>query len=70
MYSVKIPAMEQKKLQELINWLNLQINYTSNVISDNEKTRNIGRKIQYEGMRDAFIDCLNALVTNGSTAKA
>ena len=59
--------MENKKLQELINWLTIQINYTRNVIDESDNTSNIGRKIQYEGMCNAFKVCLDKLVSNSSS---
>ena len=55
--------MENKKLQELILWLNVQINYTGNVIDESHNTSNIGREMQYEGMRSAFTECLNKFMT-------
>ena len=59
--------MEQKKLQELIHWLNVQINYTAMVIDESHNV-NIGREIQYEGMHSAFVDLLNELTSNNNQA--
>ena len=53
--------MEKKQLQELINWLTIQINYTGKVINESHDVSNIGREVQYEGMRNAFMECLNKL---------
>ena len=61
--------MENKKLQELINWLNNQINYTGNVIHESHNACNVGREIQYEGMRNAFIECLDKLANNAIGGK-
>jgi hypothetical protein len=53
--------MKNEQLQEMIIWLNAQIEHSSTVINDSKKSSNFGREAQYEGMRDAFIRCLNML---------
>ena len=55
--------MEKEQLQQLIRWLNEQIDYTNRVINESHQTNNYGRESQYEGMRDAFVRCLN-MVSN------
>jgi hypothetical protein len=51
--------MNPEQLQQLINWLNLEIERLNESIDDALKTNNHGRKVQYEGMRDAFSKFLN-----------
>lgn len=53
--------MEKEQLQSLIRWLNDQIKNTNTIISEAHTTNNIGRGAQYEGMRDAFVRCLNRI---------
>ncbi|HVA99023.1 MAG TPA: hypothetical protein VNG53_09015 [Bacteroidia bacterium] len=51
--------MKSEKLQELIRWLNDQINHANGVIEESQRNHNYGRESQYEGIRDAFMRCLN-----------
>ena len=53
--------MEKEQEMEFIRWLNTQINYTKDVINESHKNNNYGRESMYEGMRDAFLRCLNKL---------
>lgn len=55
--------MENERVQQLIRWLNEQIAHTNLVINESHQTNNYGRESQYEGMRDAFVRCLN-MITN------
>jgi len=53
--------MNPEKLQILIRWLNEQIRYANDTIQESRQNNNYGREIQYEGIRDAFMRCLNKL---------
>ena len=53
--------MDKDQLQLLIRWLNAQINHTNKTITEAHDANNFGRETQYEGMRDAFMRCLNKL---------
>ncbi len=53
--------MSLEQLQEIVDWLKHQIKYLESSISEAQQTNNYGRKLQHEGMRDAFIKCLNQL---------
>lgn len=53
--------MSLEQLQEIVNWLKYQIKYLESSINEAQQTNNYGRKLQHEGMRDAFIKCLNQL---------
>ncbi len=57
----KLPHMKQEKLHDLVNWLTGQVEHLSTAINEAHDTRNFGREAQYEGMRDAFLRCLNKL---------
>ncbi|MDO9184545.1 MAG: hypothetical protein Q7W13_00930 [Bacteroidia bacterium] len=50
--------MNPEQLQQIINWLNLEIERLNLSINEADKTNNYGRKTQYEGMRDAFVQFL------------
>ena len=52
---------QKKEMQQLINWLSEQINHANEVITESHRASNIGREVQYEGMRDAFMRCLNMI---------
>ncbi|MCC6690811.1 MAG: hypothetical protein IT235_04700 [Bacteroidia bacterium] len=53
--------MSSEKIQEMLNWLNDQIEYANEAIQESHLTHNYGRQSQYEGIRDAFMRCLNKL---------
>ncbi|MES2140841.1 MAG: hypothetical protein V4511_14125 [Bacteroidota bacterium] len=50
--------MNPEQLEQIINWLNLEIERLNVSIDEADKTNNCGRKTQYEGMRDAFVQFL------------
>jgi hypothetical protein len=56
--------MNNEQLQELIKWLTKQIDHTNKAIMEANSSQNFGREAQYEGMRDAFLRCLNQLNVN------
>lgn len=53
--------MNSEQLQEVVHWLNQQIVHVNEVINEAHRTNNLGTETQYEGMRDAFMRCLNKL---------
>jgi hypothetical protein len=53
--------MNTEQLQEVVHWLNQQISHVNEAIQEAHRTNNFGRETQYEGMRDAFMRCLNKL---------
>jgi hypothetical protein len=53
--------MNPDQFQQIMNWLNQQIVHLNESIIEAHQTNNCGRKTQYEGMRDAFMSCLNEL---------
>ncbi len=54
-------AMNKEKMQQLMSWLNDQIIHANDVIKESHQSSNPGRESQYEGMRDAFMRCLNMI---------
>jgi hypothetical protein len=55
--------MKPEQLQEMVQWLNQQIAHINHSINQAQLESNYGRESQYEGMRDAFMRCLNKLTT-------
>ena len=53
--------MNPEKLHDFVNWLNGQVQHLSSAINDAHDDNNFGREAQFEGMRDAFMRCLNKL---------
>lgn len=53
--------MNTEQLQQMVNWIDQQIMHLNDSIIEAQKSNNYGRKIQYEGMRDAFSKCLGKL---------
>ena len=53
--------MNSEQLQEVVQWLNQQIVHVNEAINEAHRNNNHGRETQYEGMRDAFMRCLNKL---------
>lgn len=58
---IKNIPMNTEKLQEVVQWLNQQIAHLNDAINEARNTQNFGRESQCEGMRDAFIRCLNKI---------
>jgi hypothetical protein len=53
--------MDKQKLDQIIRWLNEQINVANSTINEAQRTHNYGRLVIYEGMRDAYQRCLSQL---------
>ncbi|MBL4624739.1 MAG: hypothetical protein JKY42_06325 [Flavobacteriales bacterium] len=53
--------MKKDEIQFLISWLNEKIEFTNGLIERAHQTKNYGREVQYEAMKNAFIDCLDHL---------
>jgi hypothetical protein len=54
-------TMPPEKLHDFVIWLNGQIQHLNSSINDAHDVKNFGREAQFEGMRDAFMRCLNKL---------
>ena len=57
----KLQNMNPEKLHDFVTWLNGQVEHLSSAINDAHDDSNFGREAQFEGMRDAFMRCLNKL---------
>ena len=57
----KLQNMNPEKLHDFVSWLNGQVEHLSTAINDAHDDKNFGREAQFEGMRDAFMRCLNKL---------
>ncbi len=57
--------MDTQKLHELMCWLQSQIEHASRSLTESHDLHNFGREAQLEGMRDAFMRCLNKLSETG-----
>lgn len=55
-------AMTPEKLHDYVIWLNSQVEHLTAAINEAHDGKNFGREAQFEGMRDAFMRCLNKLV--------
>jgi hypothetical protein len=53
--------MKPQQYQEMVQWLDQQIVHLNKSINEAHEGNNWGRENQLEGMRDAFIRCLNML---------
>lgn len=53
--------MSIEQLQVLVKWLERQIDYLESSIESAEETNNHGRKLQHQGMKEAFAKCLDQL---------
>ena len=56
--------MNPDQIKQMTQWLNQQIMHLNESIIEAHQTNNCGRETQCEGMRDAFMRCLNQL-SNG-----
>ena len=53
--------IDPEKLNSFVTWLNGQVEHLSSAINEAQDGKNFGREAQFEGMRDAFMRCLNKL---------
>lgn len=58
---LKNETMNPEKLHDFVNWLNNQVEHLTIAINEAHEEKNFGREAQFEGMRDAFMRCLNKL---------
>ena len=54
-------TMTPEKLHDFVSWLNSQVEHLTSTINEAHEHQNLGREAQCEGMRDAFMRCLNKL---------
>lgn len=53
--------MNKKQLLDLISWLRVKLAESESVIKESKITHNYGRATQFEGMRDAYLECLRKI---------
>lgn len=64
--------MGLEQIQETVKWLEYQIAYLESSIDEANQANNYGRKIQHQGMKEAYEKCLgqlNKLLTKKKTGK-
>lgn len=54
--------MNSDQLQQMVLWLRQQIVSMCEFMNEARKSNNYVREAQYEGMRDAYMRCLNKLI--------
>ena len=57
----KKQLLPPEKIDEVVTWIKKQVEHLTVAINSAHEDMNYGREAQYEGMRDAFIRCLNKL---------
>jgi hypothetical protein len=57
----KIPMKNftPEQIESFVNWLQSQISHSKDTINESQQACNFGREAMYEGMRDAYMQCLN-----------
>ena len=50
-----------EQIQQMVQWLNQQVVHSNESINEAHQTNNYCKETQFEGMRDAFMRCLNKL---------
>ena len=58
----KYILMNPEQLQQMVLWLRQQIVSMCEFMNEARKANNYVREAQYEGMRDAYMRCLNKLI--------
>ncbi len=53
--------MNPEQLQQMVQWLNQEISHSNETINEAHQSSEYGKETQYEGMRDAFMRCLNQI---------
>lgn len=53
--------MEKKQNRDLVVWLRNKLSETESVIKESKLTHNYGKATQYEGKKEAYLDCLKKL---------
>ncbi len=53
--------MNPERMKEMVSWLQMQIDHSKEVINESHNEGNFGREAQYEGMREAYMQCLSQI---------
>ncbi len=53
--------MNSEQIQQMVQWLNQQIEQSNESIKEARLSNEFEKETEFEGMRDAFMRCLNKL---------
>lgn len=53
--------MNPEQLQQMVKWLNQQIINSNESMNEAHYTNNYCKETQFEGMKEAYLKCLNKL---------
>ncbi len=53
--------MNPEQKQQIVQWLNQQIVHSNETVNEAHQSNQFEKETQFEGMRDAFMRCLNKL---------
>ena len=56
--------MQNKQVNDLVSWLREKLSETESVIKESRISHNYGRATQYEGKKEAYMECLRKLNLN------
>jgi hypothetical protein len=56
--------MHNKQVNDLVSWLREKLSETESVIKESKISHNYGRATQYEGKKEAYMECLRKLNLN------
>ena len=56
--------MNAKQTKDLIAWLKCRLNEADSKIKESQVVHNYGKATQYEGMKEAYLECLRKLNVN------
>lgn len=57
----KLTPMSKKVQQDMLTWLRTKLAETESVIKESKLNHNYGKATQFEGKREAYLDCLRRL---------
>ena len=52
-------TLSTEQIMDFVKWLNSQIDHSNNLKKQSQQECNFGREAMAEGMRDAYMQCLN-----------
>jgi hypothetical protein len=62
--TLKAQPMNAKQLQDLMDWLRQKLQETDSKIKESQVCHNYGKATQYEGKKEAYLECLRKLNLN------
>lgn len=58
-----VSPVPPETVREIVSWIKAQVGHLNGAIHEAQENRNFGREAHCQGMRDAFIRCLNKLTS-------